>query len=136
MSEQTIYLAIAAFFFIFSLSYIALRLPALLRSLTVGRAWRLAFPKMREEDIHYFLTLLGNALEMGALRRLRVHPGDTLYGLYREQHPKRVVPDTNELEVLADELYHYYGIDLAEFWSHRLSLGELFAASHRELRRR
>ena len=136
MSEQTTYLAIAAFFFIFSLVYIALRLPALLRSLTVGRAWRFAFPKVREEDIHYFLTLLGNALEMGALRRLRVHPGDTLYALYREQHPKRVVPDTNELEVLADELYHYYGIDLAEYWSERLSLGELFAASHRELRRR
>ncbi len=136
LSERVIYLSIATFFLLFVIAYLWLRLPPVLRRLKLGRAWRNAFPKVRERDITEFLALLGDALQMPARRRLGLRPADTLYEVYRRLYPKRVLPDTEQLEVLADALYAAYGLDLADFWSDRLSLGELFAAAYRELRRR
>ena len=136
LSERVIYLSIATFFLLFVIAYLWLRLPPVLHRLKQGRAWRNAFPKVSERDITAFLTLLGDALQIPPRRRLGLRPADTLYQVYRRLYPKRVLPDTEQLEQLADALYAAYGLDLADFWSARLSLGELFAAVYRAQRRR
>ena len=107
-------------------------LPKQLRSRSCqGASWRRAFPGNSKQDIRSFLSVFVTACAFHEGHRLKFNPDDSILGIYRAMYPHKWQPDGLELETLEVSIEKKYGVRLAEVWSERLTLGELFARAHR-----
>lgn len=96
-----------------------------------GAAWRTAFPDASKQDLRNFLKVFVNAFAFRPSLRLNFAPEDSLLAIYRALYPSRWTPDALELETLAKQVERRYQVRFADLWHESLSLGELFAATHR-----
>jgi len=93
-----------------------------------GRRWRQEFPDASKHEIREFLSLFVSAFAFRETERLKLGPYDTVMTVYRALYPSRWLPDSLEVETLADDLRKKYGVELAAVWSEQdISLGALFA---------
>lgn len=64
--------------------------------------------------------------------KLKFHPDDRIYGVYRAHYPSLGWADAMELETLDMSVQRRYSISLREIWSESLTLGQLFEASRKQ----
>lgn len=96
-----------------------------------GAAWRRAFPNASKQDLRAFLGVFVDAFAFRSSSRLKFSPNDSLLEIYRVIYPNRWTPDALELETLAQQVERRYNVRFADVWHGRLTLGELFATTHR-----
>lgn len=96
-----------------------------------GRAWRRAFPEAPHHEIRSFLRMFTDAFAFPREHALKFVPADRVRDIYEAANPAEGWPDALELETLERRLKSAYGIVLRDCWSPSLTLGELFARSHR-----
>lgn len=97
-----------------------------------GTLWRRRFPDSPKSEIREFLDVFLDAFAFHAPRRLCFSPDDKVLDVYQALYPPGdALADCLELETFSDELRKHYGIDLASLWRDDLTLGELYAQSHR-----
>lgn len=92
-----------------------------------GTEWHRAFPSAAKQDIRQFLSVFVEAFAFRDTERLKFNPNDQLIVIYRSLYPHKWMPDALELETLAKAIHSKYGIQFANVWNERLTLGELFA---------
>ena len=96
-----------------------------------GRAWKRRFPGRRARDIRAFLHVFCTAFTFPRSRALSFLPEDRLADIYHAQNPPEYgLPDSESLEVFAEQLAATYGLDLRSFWRDDLTLGDVFARIH------
>jgi len=91
-----------------------------------GAQWRSAFPQAPKDEIREFLLLFTSAFAFRDSEKLQFSPNDRVWEIYRDLYPNRWVADALELETLTDDLNAKYDINLAEIWSEKMTLGEVF----------
>lgn len=94
-----------------------------------GVKWHRAFPDATKKDIRSFLSIFTQAFGFPEKKRLLFEPADTFFGIYRRLYPYKWMPDALELETFASMVKKTYGISLADVWSDKLTLGQLFSLS-------
>ena len=93
-----------------------------------GRYWRQEFPDASKQEIREFLSLFVSAFAFRETERLKLGPHDTVMAVYRALYSSYWLPDSLEVETLADDLRRKYGVELAAVWNEQdISLGALFA---------
>lgn len=92
-----------------------------------GRKWKREYPGAPKEEIREFLALFVRAFGLSEREMLKLKPGDEVLAIYRATYPIQGMPDSLELETLAQGLQARYGLSLEEMWADELTLGELFA---------
>ena len=96
-----------------------------------GRAWRREFPSASKPDIQTFFSLVVEAFAFSDRERLKLAPGDEIFGIYRAVYPKKGWGvDGLELESLARAVERKHGVSFEKLWHEKLTLGELFAKLH------
>jgi len=96
-----------------------------------GRAWKRRFPGTPARDIRAFLHVFCAAFTFPRSRALSFLPEDRLADMYQAQNPPEYgLPDSESLEVFAEQLAATYGLDLRSFWRDDLTLGDVFTRVH------
>jgi hypothetical protein len=107
------------------------RLRPLLSRPCTGRAWKRRFPSASARDIRAFLHVFCTAFTFPRSRALSFLPEDRLGDIYHAQNPPEYgLPDSESLEVFAEQLAATYGLELRSFWRDDLTLGDVFARIH------
>ena len=83
-------------------------------------------PAEPRDEIRRFLRLFVEAFAFPDERMLKFAPTDRVYDIYKAANPAEGWPDALELETLDKRLKATYGVQLRDFWSQSLTLGELF----------
>ena len=94
-----------------------------------GRAWLRQFPDATKQEIRDFLSCFAEGFAYREREKLKFHPGDAVYSIYRAQYPTLGWGDALELETLAALLEKRYGFSLAGNWSESLTLGQVFSVA-------
>lgn len=92
-----------------------------------GRGWKSAFPDSKAADIRAFLSLFVDCFGFKASNQLKFSPSDELLAIYRASNPDRTAPDVLEMETFGHDLKMVYGLDLADFWHDRITLGDVYS---------
>jgi propanediol dehydratase small subunit len=109
------------------------RLRAYWDRICTGSQWRRRFPLASKDEIRRFLDLFVAAFAFRQSRKFCFAPDDRVLDVYRALYPpKWSVADCMELETLGMDLERAYGIDLVSVWREDLTLGDLFALTHRK----
>jgi propanediol dehydratase small subunit len=94
-----------------------------------GRAWRGQFPEATKHEIRAFLSCFAEGFAYHEREKLKFHPNDALYAIYRAHYPSLGWGDALELETFHALLEKRYGFSLGANWSESLTLGQVFRAT-------
>lgn len=100
-----------------------------------GKGWRDAFPDSPSRDVREFLSVFVDSFAFSRKERLKLNPEDQIVRIYRSVYPNMWMPDSLELETLANGIESRYGFSLEKVWHENITLGELFRTA-REVRGR
>lgn len=99
------------------------------RRVCTGRRWKQAFPDATKQDIRRFLSDFTLAFAFDERDRLQFAPTDKILDIYRALYPHKWMPDSLEIETLAEDIDAKYQIKLMDIWHDDLTLGELYRAT-------
>ncbi|MCE2570051.1 hypothetical protein [Motilimonas eburnea] len=99
------------------------------RRVCMGRRWKQAFPAAKKQDMRRFLTDFTLAFAFDEKDKLQFAPTDKILDIYRALYPKKWMPDSLEIETLAEDMAVKYQVKLEGIWYDDLTLGELYLAT-------
>lgn len=91
-----------------------------------GKNWKEEFPNSSKEEIRKFLLLFTDAFAFSRKQKLKFEPEDKILDIYKALYPKEWMPDSLEVETLAEDIEREYGINFTSIWHEGLTLGGLF----------
>jgi len=74
------------------------------------------------------LLLFTDAFAFSRKQKLKFEPEDKIFDIYKALYPKEWMPDSLEVETLAEDIEREYGINFTSIWHEGLTLGGLFGA--------
>ena len=79
-----------------------------------------------KQDIREFLSVFVDAFAFSQKEKLKLHPEDQIFQIYRAIYPSKWMPDALELEAFAKDIEAKYGLALESFLHDKVTLGEVF----------
>ena len=92
-----------------------------------GKNWKTQFPHTPKEEIREFLFVFTDAFAFSDQQKLKFKTNDKILDIYKALYPIESMPDSLEVETLADSIEEKYSINFADIWHENITLGELFA---------
>ncbi len=92
-----------------------------------GKNWKEKFPDVPKEEIRSFLFLFTDAFAFSRKQKLKFEPEDKILDIYKALYPAKWMPDSMEVETLAQDIEKEYNVSFKDIWHEDLTLGDLFA---------
>ena len=92
-----------------------------------GKNWKERFPDVPKGEIRSFLFLFTDAFAFSRKQKLKFEPEDKILDIYKALYPAKWMPDSMEVETLAQDIEKEYNVSFKDIWHEDLTLGDLFA---------